>query len=150
MVWNISLPQVAKDRHTQTGVFWMSFIPLPPLEPLNYSLRKIRKTKSQTCFLLHGDPVSVLRKLRPGGRPLSHSNTEEPLGENRSIECPALCPLPVLPWPQMILALGVLRLCSEVLALVLWVAPLVALLKELLRATGRSGNSWRCHWRHFF
>lgn len=66
------------------------------------------------------------------------------------MECPALRPLPVLLRPQMILALGVLRLCSEVLALVLWVAPLVALLKELLRATGRSGNSWRCHWRHFF
>lgn len=51
---------------------------------------------------------------------------------------------------QMTLALAVLRLGSEVLALVLWVGPLVALLKELLRAMGRSRNPWRCHWRHFF
>lgn len=45
--------------------------------------------------------------------------------------------------PQMTLALQVPWLCSEGLALVL-------LLKEELRATGRSGNSWRCHCRHFF
>lgn len=53
----------------------MSFIPLPPLEPLNDSLRRTRKTKSQTCFLLHGDPVSVLRKLstwRKASQPLKH------------------------------------------------------------------------------
>lgn len=51
---------------------------------------------------------------------------------------------------QMTLALQVPPLCSEVLALVLWVRPLVPLLKVELRATGRSRNSRTCHCRHFF
>lgn len=54
------------------------------------------------------------------------------------------------PASQMTLALQVPRFGSEGLTVVPWVRPLVPLLKEELRATGRSGSSWRCHCRHFF
>lgn len=65
-----------------------------------------------------------------------------------------LYPQTALCQPQMTLALQVPWLISELLALllalVMWVGSLVPLLKEELRAGGRSGNSWRCHCRHFF
>lgn len=54
------------------------------------------------------------------------------------------------PASQMTLALQVSGLGSEGLALVLWVWPLVLLLKELLRAKGHSGNSGGRHCCHFF
>lgn len=61
--------------------------------------------------------------------------------------CPVDGPAPD---SQMTLFLQVALLCSEVLALVLWARPLGPLLKEELRATGRSRDSRRCHWHHFF
>lgn len=51
---------------------------------------------------------------------------------------------------QMTLALWEALFCSEGLALVLWVRPLMPLLKEELKAKGCSGNSQGFHWRHFF
>lgn len=63
----------------------------------------------------------------------------------------ALCPWVAGPVPSsQVLVLQVHWLGPERLPLVLFVRLLVPLLKEELRATGRSGISWRCHCRHFF
>lgn len=62
-------------------------------------------------------------------------------------------PSPDLSWPpssQMTLVLQEPRLCSEGLALVLWVRPLMPLLEEEPRATGHRGSPRKCHCLHFF
>lgn len=73
-----------------------------------------------------------------------------------AVSCPLRLHLDLCPWvagpvpSSQVLVLQVHWLGPEMLALVLFVRLLVPLLKEELRATGRSGISWRCHCRHFF
>lgn len=135
-------------------LFWMSFyFPAPSraAELLFLEEQERPNHRPVFCSMMTNLPLLGLQKssdLRD--RPVQPLSTKWLSGRCPSYQTSNPSSSGALLQPQMTLDPGMFRLCSEVPALVLWVGPLVALLKELVKATGRSRNSWRCHWRHFF